>query len=198
LIQEIIILLKKTSKETTMNIVFRSIIAIFIGMITLSSCTTNTEPSGSATQLTLSEISNNAGYAWFDAEKTLYVPDDSKVRNISESFKSKNQKIYFFVNPSCSCEGTKKTFPHAIRILKDAGVPDDRIVIYSMKSHTDSHPLMDKFTLRGLPSIFITVNDNLKCKMEVIDGKLLVTGNGKVDDSPGSKLEEVMAEGFNW
>lgn len=181
-----------------MNIVFRSIIAMFIGMITLSSCTTNTEPSGAATQLTLSEISNNAGYAWFDAEKTLYVPDDSKVRTISESFKSKNQKIYFFVNPSCSCEGTKKTFPHAIRILKDAGVPDDRIVIYSMKSHTDSHPLMDKFTLRGLPSIFITVNDNLKCKMEVIDGKLLVTGNGKVDDSPGSKLEEVMAEGFNW
>ncbi|MFM8455503.1 MAG: hypothetical protein ACKOAK_01935, partial [Ignavibacteria bacterium] len=109
-----------------------------------------------------------------------------------------NQKIYFFVNPSCSCDGTKKTFPHAIRILKDADIPDDRIVIYSMKSHTDDHPLKDKFTLRDLPSIFITVNDVIKCKMEVIDGKLYVSGNGKIDDSPGQKLEEVMADGFSW
>jgi hypothetical protein len=34
--------------------------------------------------------------------------------------------------------------------------------------------------------------------MEVVDGKLLVSGNGKVDDNPGSKLEEVMADGFSW
>lgn len=181
-----------------MNAICKSIVLIMIGMLTLSSCTTTTEPSNSATQLTLTEISNNAGYAWFDAEKSLYVPDDSKVREINQNYKNKNQKIYFFVNPSCSCEGTKKTFPHAIRILKDAGIPDDRIIIYSMKSHTDSHPMMDKFTLRGLPSIFITVNDNLKCKMEIIDGKLFVTGNGKVDDSPGTKLEDVISDGFTW
>ncbi len=181
-----------------MNTLIRSFLAICIGMFVLSSCTTNTEPSGSATLLTLTEISNNAGYAWFDAEKTLYVPDDSKIRVINEQFKNKNQKIYFFVNPSCSCEGTKKTFPHAIRILKDAGIADDRIVIYSMKSHTDDHPLKNRFTLRGLPTIYITVNDNVKCTMEVVDGKLLVSGNGKVDDNPGSKLEEVMADGFSW
>jgi hypothetical protein len=34
--------------------------------------------------------------------------------------------------------------------------------------------------------------------MEVIDGQLYVSGNGKIDDSPGQKLEEVMADGFSW
>jgi len=181
-----------------MNKALSLICLLNLSMTILSSCTTNTEPTSSATLLTLSQISNNAGYAWFDAEKSIYTPDDSKVRDIKQAFNNKNQKIYFFVNPSCSCDGTKKTFPHAIRILKDADIPDDRIVIYSMKSHTDDHPLKDKFTLRDLPSIFITVNDVIKCKMEVIDGKLYVSGNGKIDDSPGQKLEEVMADGFSW
>jgi hypothetical protein len=181
-----------------MNTLLKSALLIIFGMSILSSCTTNTEPSNSATLLPLSEITNNVGYQWFDAEKSVYIPDDSKVRDIRTHFQNKNQKIYFFVNPSCSCDGTKKTFPRAIRILKDAGIPDDRIVIYSMRSHTDDHPLKDKFTLRGLPSIYITVNDNVKCKMEVIDGKLYVSGNGKSDDSPSSKLEEVIADGFSW
>ena len=181
-----------------MNRLLSTALALIFGMTLLSSCTTNTEPTSSATLLSLSQISNNAGYAWFDAEKNIYTPDDSKVRDIKEAFRNKNQKIYFFVNPSCSCDGTKKTFPRAIRILKDAGIPDDRIVIYSMKSHTDDHPLKDKFQLRDLPSIFITVNDVIKCKMEVIDGQLYVSGNGKIDDSPGQKLEEVMADGFSW
>lgn len=181
-----------------MHKLLASAFIVIFGMTLLSSCTTNTEPTNSASLLTIEQISNNAGYAWFDAEKSMYAPDDSKVRDINQAFKNKNQKIYFFVNPSCSCDGTKKTFPRAIRILQDAGVPSDRIVIYSMKSHTDDHPLKDKFQLRGLPSIFITVNDEIKCKMEVIDGNLKVTGNGKIDDSPGQKLEEVIADGFSW
>ena len=181
-----------------MNSVLKTMVLAIVGMTILSSCTTNTEPSSSATLLPLNQITNNAGYVWFDAEKDNYIPVDSNIQEIKQSFKNKNQKIYFFVNPSCSCDGTKKTFPHAIRILKDAGVPDDRIVIYSMKSYKDDHPMTSMFTLRGLPSIFITVNDNVKCKMEVIDGKLYVTGNGKVDESPGEKLEEIMADGFNW
>ena len=181
-----------------MKTLFASALIVLFGMTMLSSCTTNTEPTNSATLLTVDQISNNAGYAWFDAEKITYIPDGSKVRDINQAFKNKNQKIYFFVNPSCSCDGTKKTFPRAIRILQDAGIPSDRIVIYSMKSHTDDNPLKDKFKLRDLPSIFITVNDELKCSMEVIDGKLYVTGNGKKDYSPSNKLEEVMADGFSW
>lgn len=170
---------------------------IVAGSVLLSSCTTSTEPtSNSATLLTMSELSSSAGYAWFDAEKSMYTPDDSKIRDINSEFKQKNQKIYFFVNPSCSCNGTKKTFPHAIRILKDAGVTEDRIVIYSMKSYTDDHPLKDKFTLRGLPTIFVTVNDAVTCKMEVIDGKLYVTGGGKVDDCPNELLEETIEKAF--
>ena len=181
-----------------MNTLLRSLMAICLGIFVLSSCTSTTEPNGTATLLTLNQISNNAGYAWFDAEKTLYVPDDSKIREISANFKNKNQKIYFFVNPSCSCEGTKKTFPHAIRILKDAGIPDDKIVIYSMKSHTDNHPLMDRFQLNGLPTIFITVNENEKCRMEVINGKVYVSGNGKDKDSSETKIDEILAKGFSW
>lgn len=171
-------------------------IMLVIGMMALSSCTETTNPTNSATLLTMTDLTTSAGYAWFDAEKANYSPDDSKVNSIKSAYQQKNQKIYFFVNPSCSCDGTKKTFPHAIRILKDAGISDDRIIIYSMKSYTDDHPLKDKFTLRGLPSMFITVNDDLKCKMEVIDGKLYVTGGGKIDDNPNEKLEETLEKAF--
>lgn len=172
---------------------------LIVGTITLSSCNQTTEPStGTATQLSLSDLYNSAGYSWFEAEKTLYAPDDSKIRDIAAEFKNKNQMIYFFVNPSCSCNGTKKTFPHAIRILKDAGVPDANIVIYSMKSFTDNHPLKDKFTLRGLPSIFITVNGNVKYSMEVIDDVLYVSGGSKKDDKPSEVLESILLEGFKF
>ena len=172
---------------------------LIVGTLILSSCNQTTEPStGTATQLSLSDLYNSAGYSWFEAEKTLYAPDDSKIRDIAAEFKNKNQMIYFFVNPSCSCNGTKKTFPHAIRILKDAGVPDANIVIYSMKSFTDNHPLKDKFTLRGLPSIFITVNGNAKYSMEVIDDVLYVSGGNKKDDKPSEVLESILLEGFKF
>ncbi|MFM8456087.1 MAG: hypothetical protein ACKOAK_04910, partial [Ignavibacteria bacterium] len=80
-----------------MNKALSLICLLILSMTILSSCTTNTEPTSSATLLTLSQISNNAGYAWFDAEKSIYTPDDSKVRDIKQAFNNKNQKIYFFV-----------------------------------------------------------------------------------------------------
>ncbi len=172
---------------------------LIVGTITMSSCNQTTEPStGTASLLSLSDLNNSAGYSWFEAEKTLYKPDDSKIRDIASEFKNKNHMIYFFVNPSCSCIGTKKTFPHVIRILKDAGVPDANIVIYSMKSFTDNHPLKDKFTLRGLPSIFITVNGNAKYSIEVIDDVLYVSGGSKKDDKPSEVLESILLEGFKF
>lgn len=174
-----------------------SLSILLLGAVFMSSCTQNTEPaSDEATKLSLTDLNSSAGYSWFEAEKTLYIPDDSKIKDIAADFKNKNQTIYFFVNPSCSCIGTKKTFPHAIRILKDAGIPDDNIIIYSMKAHTDNHPLKDIFTLRGLPSIFITVNGSIKCSMEVIDGLLYVSGGGKKDDKSSLALEEIIRDGF--
>ncbi|MEN9828238.1 MAG: hypothetical protein RJA11_854, partial [Bacteroidota bacterium] len=81
-----------------MNRLLSSALALIFGMTLLSSCTTNTEPTtNTATLLTIDQIRSNAGYAWFDAEKNIYKPDDSKVRDINEAFKNKNQKIYFFV-----------------------------------------------------------------------------------------------------
>ena len=67
-----------------------------------------------------------------------------------------------------------------------------------MKSFTDNHPLKDKFTLRGLPSIFITVNGNAKYSMEVIDDVLYVSGGSKKDDKPSEVLESILLEGFKF
>lgn len=92
---------------------------LIVGTITMSSCNQTTGPStGTATQLSLSDLNNSAGYSWFEAEKTLYAPDDSKIRDIAAEFKNKNQMIYFFVNPSCSCNGTKRHFPMQFEFLK--------------------------------------------------------------------------------
>jgi hypothetical protein len=161
------------------------------------SCTDSTSTAGTATLLTLSELRNSAGYTWFDAEIALYTPDNALVQQISQAWQEKKQKVYFFVNPSCTCNGTKKTFPHAIRILKDAGIPDSMIVIYSMRSAKDDHPLQSRFTLRGLPSIFITSGTDTRYALQVIDDQLYGAAPSQPDTPVGSiALEKAMADGF--
>jgi len=53
-----------------MNTLLRSLMSICLGIFLLSSCTSTTEPNGTATLLTLNQIRNNDGYDWLHAEKT--------------------------------------------------------------------------------------------------------------------------------
>jgi len=162
----------------------------------LSACSP-VEPEPEATLMTVSDLRTSTGYAWFDAEVNTYTPSAAKVQEISNAFKANNQKVYLFVNPSCGCNGTKKTFPQSIKVLQSAGVPDSMIIIYSMRNSQIKHPLMSRFSLRGLPSIFVTKNESTVYVMQTMNEKLYANLPSQPDTEAGTRLvEDLLQEGF--
>ena len=162
----------------------------------LSACSP-VEPEPEATLMTISDLKTSAGYAWFKGEVETYTPSATRVQEISDAFKANRQQVYLFVNPSCGCNGTKQTFPHAIKVLQSAGVPDSMITIYSMRSSQVKHPLMARFSLRGLPSIFVTKNESTVYVMQSLNEKLYGNLPTQPDTEAGSRLvEDMLQEGF--
>lgn len=122
------------------------------------SCSESTAPEYKAEKLSMTQLNSTLGYEWFKAEVAVYTPDTSKVRRINEAYEPSTTSFYLYVNPSCSCKGTQKLFPHTVRILQDAGVTEPRMEIYSMRSASDEHPYMNLMQVHRLPTIFIVKN----------------------------------------
>lgn len=131
-----------------------SILLIACAVI-LASCSEATAPDYTAQKMSLQSLNTTLGYEWFPAEVSAYQPDTAKVSQITGNFNPATDTVYFYVNPSCSCKGTQKLFPHAMRILMDAGVQESHIEIYSMRSSEDKHPHMSRMQVHRLPTIFI-------------------------------------------
>jgi hypothetical protein len=123
----------------------------------LSSCSSGTEVDTTADQLSMQELESNVGYAWFPVEMSMYKPQSQYVSTINATFAT-DQKVILFVRPSCSCRGTQKLFPHIMKVLKDAGVPDSSIEVWSCRAITDSHPYSSMINLSVLPTIVVTRN----------------------------------------
>jgi hypothetical protein len=137
----------------------------------VSSCETATAPAGTAKRLTVQEVESNVGYAWFKTERDFYTPQSDTVALVKTAFKADEHKIYIHVNPSCGCEGTQKLFPHFMRVVKDAAIPDSSVAIYSMAKSSDHHPETSQFTITKLPSIFVTKNGSLVARInDVVPG----------------------------
>lgn len=126
----------------------------------LSACSTQ-EPEYVAQLLTLDELNNSAGYAWFPTETGLYTPDASMVSTVETQF-TPNKKIYIYVRPSCSCKGTQKLFPQVMKTLIEANVDLSRVEIYSVRGTTDKHPYSDRITLTSLPAFYVFRDDTLR------------------------------------
>ncbi|MFN8360994.1 MAG: hypothetical protein U0264_13855 [Candidatus Kapaibacterium sp.] len=176
---------------------YRSLLALICSIaLGLSACSP-VEPEPEATLMTVSDLRTSTGYAWFDAEVNTYTPSAAKVKEISDAYQANHQQVYLFVNPSCGCNGTKKTFPQTIKVLQSAGVPDSMIIIYSMRSSQVKHPLMSRFSLRGLPSIFVTKNQSTVYVMQALNEKLYGNLPTQPDTEAGSRtVEEMLQEGF--
>lgn len=122
------------------------------------SCSESTAPEYKAEKMSMSQLNSTLGYEWFKAEVATYTPDAAKVQSIDEAYDPETTSFYLYVNPSCSCKGTQKLFPHTVRILQDAGVTESHMEIYSMRSTSDEHPYMDLLQVHRLPTIFIVKN----------------------------------------
>ncbi|MBI3259831.1 MAG: hypothetical protein HYZ54_10210 [Ignavibacteriae bacterium] len=177
----------------------RILFALFcITAIGISGCSTAPEDT-EATVIPVSELNTSIGYSWFQAETTVYstTVDTAKIRLIAAAFQANQQKMYVFVHPSCTCTGTQKTFPHTLEVLKLAGVPDSMIVVYSMQSSATKHPMMDRFSLGGLPSFFITKGTNTVYMMQTLNEKLYANVPSPVPVEAGSRsVEDMILDGF--
>lgn len=107
-----------------------------------------------AQRLSIAELNTSAGYVWFPAETQVYSPRQEFVTDIAKNFTAETRAI-IFVRPTCSCRGTQKLFPHVIKTLTEAGVREDQIEIFSMRSNQDKHPHSDRISLSSLPAVFV-------------------------------------------
>ncbi len=134
------------------------LLSILVLTVTVAACTT-TEPEGQAQRLTLEELTQAPGYAWFPAEMATYTPRDQYVQQVSANFHADSQKVCVFVKPSCSCTGTQKLFPQIMKTLIESGVDMDRVEIWSMRSEDDGHQYESMIQIQDLPEIWILEND---------------------------------------
>lgn len=148
---------------TTMKHALLFILAIVV--LTSYSCMNTTEYQ--ADELTITELSSQPGYAWFSQEVAKYTPSPSDVAAIKSSYASAPFSTYLYVNPSCTCTGTQKHFPHLYSTLKAAGIPDSTMIVLSMLNATTAQPYADKFPVRVLPTFyFVRSSGNDTRKLE--------------------------------
>ncbi len=133
------------------------------------SCSENSDnPEDKEAQLmSLSDIRNSTGYAWFDLEYNAYTPDTAVISNIKTAYSGTGQEFLIFVNPSCACVGTQKRFPAIVRVLTDAGISEDKFKIYSMLVYNAPHPYKSAFTMERLPTLMVM--NNGAAKYSVLD-----------------------------
>jgi hypothetical protein len=135
-----------------------SLLLVALCAVFAVSCSESTAPEYKAEKMSITQLNETLGYEWFKAEVAVYTPDAGKVQRIDEAYDPETTSFYLFVNPSCSCKGTQKLFPHTVRILQDAGVTESHMEIYSMRSTSDEHPYMDLLQVHRLPTIFVVKN----------------------------------------
>lgn len=136
------------------------LLTLFVPLF-ISSCANNEPTEYEAKLTTVAELNNSAGFAWLEPEITTYQVDAAVINQIKASWETNKRDFTIFVNPSCSCTGTKKLFPHFIRVLREAGIPETYLKIYTMRSAEDKLPETVKtqgFSVAFLPTIYIRNN----------------------------------------
>jgi len=144
----------------------KAVLACLAAFVVMIGCTTTTEPVTEAQKLSVTELTQTPGFAWFVAEVNSYVPNSVHVDRVRTSMAAApDKKVFIFVRPACSCRGTQRMFPQVMKTLMSAGIDMGRIEVWSMKTTTDSQPYASMFTVNQLPSFFVVENTTLKAAL---------------------------------
>lgn len=136
-----------------------------------------------AEEFTVSQIARQPGYAWFLQEKDSYQPDPALVAQIRAKLGTLDSS-YLFVNPSCSCNGTQKHFPHFVRCMELAGFSESKIAIISMRTASTKHAYMARFHVQRLPTFFLVLSGASSRTIEL-------------PDDPDVRIEELIVRALN-
>lgn len=143
----------------------KTISAVLLAILALTSFSCMNTTEYQAEELSISELSSQPGYAWFSQEVGKYTPSATDVAAIKAAYAAAPFSTYLYVNPSCTCTGTQKHFPHLYSTLKAAGIPDSTMIVLSMLNATTVQPYADKLPVRVLPTFYFvrrTGNDTRK------------------------------------
>ena len=137
----------------------KMLLACLAMAIVVTGCVTSTDPATEAQLLTTEDLTQTPGFAWFPIESAQYTPDPVQVERVRSAMAATpGKKIYMFIRPTCSCRGTQRMFPQIVKTLTVAGVPAERIEMWSMRATTDSQPYSSLFTIGQLPSFYVVTN----------------------------------------
>lgn len=134
------------------------------------SCTTTTEPSTEAQQLSMDDLTKTPGFTWFVAELDRFSPNQKFVDGVQTSMSAApSRKVCVFVRPTCSCRGTQRMFPQIMKTLISAGVDSRRIEVWSMRNLTDKQPYSGILSITQLPIVYVLQNDSVRASISDYD-----------------------------
>ncbi|HRI30622.1 MAG TPA: hypothetical protein PLQ21_03770, partial [Candidatus Kapabacteria bacterium] len=156
-------------------------------------------PEDIARQLTVEQAVIEPGFTWLQPTMDTYTPNAESVKQIADSYSADpNRSVIVYVNPGCSCVGSRKYVPHALKTLQAAGIPSSKITIFTMRTASGRHPHSDKYILEGLPSVYIlkgtTTTFYFETKNEVSTWRSATSSRNTVTEKDA--IETVLAQGF--
>lgn len=172
---------------------------LLCALLFIVGCEETAVPEDVARQLTVEQAKVEPGFTWLEPTMMTYTPDAAIVNSIKTAYNTDpNRSVVVYVNPSCTCDGSRVLVPHALRSLLEAGIPENKISIYVMRTSKAKHPNTDKYVLRGLPNIYLLKGDKTVFYIETENE---VTVRNPVGGSPKpigaeDKIEAILAEGF--
>lgn len=178
---------------------FMKLVLVFSVVLFIAGCEETTVPEDVAKQLTIEQAKVEPGFTWLESTMLTYAPDTNILNQIKKAYASDpNRSIIVYVNPSCSCDGSRVLVPQALRSLLEAGIPESKISIYVMRTTKAKHPYSDRYTLKGLPNIYILKDGKTVFFIESDSDAVKKYGLGETAKpiAASDKIESVLAEGF--
>jgi hypothetical protein len=152
----------KSKNDHTTGIIYIFGLLLVIFIFGFSGCNETTSTQDEAILMTLDEIRNTPGYDWFQPNYGGYNPDKQITDEIKNTFNPVKNHFITFVNPSCACTGTQILFPQLMKILTESGVPESKILIYSLNTVNTKNPYSNLIKLHQLPSLFSVKDSTIK------------------------------------
>lgn len=178
---------------------FTKLVFVFSAILFIAGCEETTVPEDVAKQLSVEQAKVEPGFTWLESAMITYTPDTNILKQIKNAYASNpNRSVVVYVNPSCSCDGSRVRVPQALRSLLEAGIPESKISIYVMRTSKAKHPYSDRYTLKGLPNIYILKGGKTVFFIESDNEAIRKYGLGETAKPiiASDKIESVLAEGF--
>lgn len=177
----------------------QSIVCLSLFFIMLGCEESTSVPEDVARQLTIEQAVVEPGFTWLQPTMDTYTPNPESVKQIADMYNADpNRSVIVYVNPGCSCVGSRKYVPHTLKTLQAAGIPSKKITIFTMRTASGRHPNSDKYKLEGLPSVYLLKGNTTTFYFETKNEQSSwrsATGSANVVTEKDA-IETVLAQGF--